>query len=320
MSFTLDPEVAEALAPFLPPPGSTPPPAGEVAPRVAMLEGLFRHADSARPHPGDVAITEHELATPDGATIPLRWYARRDADGETGEPGPAALYLHGGGMIAGHADMFDGYVSRYVSASGTPILSADYRLAPEHPYPAPVEDAYAALAWLHEHAADLGADPARIGVIGDSAGGGLAAAVSILARDRNGPAIARQILIMAMLDDRNLTPDPRLAPFAGWTWDDNRTGWQALLGDVPGGPGTPAYASPARVADPAGLPPAYIEVGQLDIFRDENLTYALRLGQAGVPVEFHLHPGVPHEFDFLAPDTAAGRRVIADRVRALASL
>jgi acetyl esterase/lipase len=153
MSFTLDPEVAEALAPFTPPAGSTPPPAGDVAARRAMLEGIFRYADTAHPHPDDVTITDHELAAADGATIPLRWYARKDAPGEPGEPGPAALYLHGGGMIAGRAGMFDGYVSRYVSASGTPILSAGYRLAPEHPHPVPVEDAYAALAWLHEHAA-----------------------------------------------------------------------------------------------------------------------------------------------------------------------
>ena len=223
MSFTIDPEVAEALAPFAAEAGSTPPPAGDVAARRAALEGVFRYAG--------------------------------------GEPGPAALYLHGGGMIVGRAGLFDGLVSRYVSASGTPILSADYRLAPEHPYPVPVEDAYAALAWLHAHAADLGVDPARIGVFGDSAGGGLAAAVSILARDRKGPAIARQILVMPMLDDRTLTPDPQLAPFVVWSWDDNRTGWQALLGDAVGGPDTPAYAAPARVADPAGLPPAYIEAG-----------------------------------------------------------
>lgn len=318
MSFTIDPEVAEALAPFTPAVGSTPPPPGDIAARRATLEGIFRYADTAQPYPDDVTITDHELTTADGATIPLRWYARKDASGESG---PAALYLHGGGMIAGRAGMFDGYVSRYVSASGTPILSVGYRLAPEHPHPAPVEDAYAALVWLHEHAADLGVDSARIGVFGDSAGGGLAAAVSILARDRKGrPAIAKQILVMPMLDDRTLTLDPQLAPFVLWSWDDNRTGWQALLGNAAGGPDTPAYAAPARVADPAGLPPAYIEVGQLDIFRDEDLTYALRLGQAGVPVEFHLHPGVPHEFDFIAFNTAAARRVIADRVRVLASL
>jgi acetyl esterase/lipase len=316
VSFTLDPEVAEAFAPFAEA-GSTPPPVGDVATRRAVLEAVFRYGDTAQPFPDDVMITDHELTTADGATIRIRWYVRKDA---SGEPGPALLYMHGGGMIVGDIDMFDGLVSRYVSASGTPILSVDYRLAPEHPHPAPVEDVYAALVWLHEHAVELGVDPARIGVFGDSAGGGLAAAVSILARDRGGPAIAKQILVMPMLDDRTVTPDPQLAPFAVWTWDDNRTGWEALLGTAAGGPDAPAHAAPARVADPAGLPPAYIEVGQLDIFRDEDLTYALRLGKAGVPVEFHLHPGVPHEFDFIAFSSAAARRVIADRVRALASL
>ena len=152
------------------------------------------------------------------------------------------------------------------------------------------------------------------------AGGGLAAGVSILARDRQGPAIARQILLMPMLDDRNLSPDPRLAPFVLWSWDDDRTGWGALLGDAAGGPDVPAAAAPARVADPAGLPPAYIEVGQLDIFRDEDLTYALRLSNPGVPVEFHLHPGVPHEFEGIAFTSDAAERVIADRVRVLAAL
>ncbi len=318
MSFTLDPEVAEALAPLATEMAAgTPPPVGDVAGRREALEGLFRYTDAAQPFPDGITITDHELTTADGATILLRWYSPEDA---SGEPGPAALYLHGGGMILGNVGLFDGSVSRYVSAGGTPILSVDYRLAPEHPHPVPVEDAYAALVWLHEHAADLGVDPARIGVFGDSAGGGLAAAVSILARDRKGPAIAKQILVMPMLDDRNLTPDPQLAPFALWSWDDNRTGWQALLGPTAGGPDTPAYAAPARVADPAGLPPAYIEVGLLDIFRDEDLTYALRLSQAGVPVEFHLHPGVPHEFEGIAFTSAVARRVIADRVRALASL
>ncbi|GIH94253.1 alpha/beta hydrolase [Planobispora siamensis] len=318
MSFTLDPQVAQALAPIAAAmAGATPPPAGDVAARRTALEALIAHTDAAQPTPDDVTITDFEMATADGASILLRWYTRRDTPAR---PGPAALYLHGGGMILGHVGLFDGSVSRYVAASGTPILSVDYRRAPEHPHPVPVEDAYAALLWLHEHAASLGVDPARIGVFGDSAGGGLAAAVAILARDRSGPAIARQILLMPMLDDRTLTPDPHLAPFVLWSWDDNRTGWQALLGHSAGGPGTPAYAAPARVADPAGLPPAYIEVGQLDIFRDEDLTYALRLSQAGVPVEFHLHPGVPHEFEGIAHASDVARRVIADRVRVLASL
>ncbi|MEO3809186.1 alpha/beta hydrolase [Sphaerisporangium sp. B11E5] len=318
MGFALDPQVAEALAPIAEAmAGTTPPPVGDVATRRAALEGLIAHTDQAQPRPADVTSTDHKLVTADGAAIRLRWYAKH---GSTGTPGPAAVYFHGGGMILGHIDLFDGSLARYVSASGTPILSVDYRRAPEHPHPAPVEDAYAGLVWLHEHAAELGADPARVAVFGDSAGGGLAAAVSILARDRGGPAIARQILLMPMLDDRTLTPDPQLAPFVLWSWDDNRTGWGALLGAAAGGPDVPASAAPARVADPTGLPPAYIEVGQLDIFRDEALTYALRLSRSGVPVEFHLHPGVPHEFESIAFTSDVANRVITDRIRVLAAL
>jgi acetyl esterase/lipase len=184
----------------------------------------------------------------------------------------------------------------------------------------PCRSSYAGLVWLSQHAAELGGDPARIAVMGDSAGGGLAAAVAQMARDRGGPAVARQILIYPMLDDRNTIPDPHLVPFAVWTYQDNLTGWHALLGDAVGGPDTPAYAAPARAADLAGLPPAYLEVGQLDIFRDEDMSYALRLSQAGVPVEFHLHPGVPHEFDTYAFDADVARRSVADRLRVLKSL
>ncbi|MFD0359974.1 alpha/beta hydrolase [Nocardia sp. GCM10030253] len=318
MSFTLDPQVADALAPMAAAMAdSTPPLVGDVDARRAILEQVIAHTDTAQPAAADVTITDHTMVTADGASILLRWYERDDSPTE---PGPAALYLHGGGMILGHVGLFDGSVSRYVSASGTPILSVDYRRAPEHPHPTPVDDAYDALLWLHEHAADLNVDPARIAVFGDSAGGGLAAAVAILARDRSGPAIARQILVMPMLDDRTRTPDPHLVPFVLWSWDDNRTGWQALLGDAAGGPDTSAHAAPARVTDPTDLPPAYIEVGQLDIFRDEDLTYALRLSQAGVPVEFHLHAGVPHEFEGIAFTSDVAHRVMADRIRVLASL
>ncbi|MEO3868301.1 alpha/beta hydrolase [Nonomuraea sp. B12E4] len=316
MSLTLDPEVAQALAPMVAAlADSTPPPVGDVATRRAVLEGVIAHAGAAQPMPADVTVTDHHATAADGTQILLRWYAK---DGSA--PGSAAVFLHGGGMILGTIDLFDGPVARYVSASGTPILSVGYRRAPEHPHPIPVEDAYTGLAWLHEHAAELDVDPARIAVMGDSAGGGLAAALAILSRDRGGPAIARQILIMPMLDDRTTTPDPHITPYALWTYDDNATGWGALLGDAAGGPGVPATAAPARVTDPAGLPPAYIEVGQLDIFRDEDLTYALRLARAGVEVEFHLHPGVPHEFESIAHTSGIARRATADRIRVLASL
>ncbi|WP_456156783.1 alpha/beta hydrolase fold domain-containing protein [Streptomyces mirabilis] len=161
---------------------------------------------------------------------------------------------------------------------------------------------------------DLGVDRGRIAVMGDSAGGGLAAALSILTRERGGPAIARQILLMPMLDDRTTTPDPHIEPYLLWSYDDSRTAWAALLGDAAGRPDVPATAAPARLEDATGLPPAYIEVGQLDAFRDEDLAYATKLSRAGVPVEFHLHPGVPHEFDSIAFTTDIARRATADRV------
>ncbi|VVJ21931.1 Lipase [Amycolatopsis camponoti] len=316
MALSLDPEIAAALAPMA---GAmadlTPPAVGDVAAQRARWEPIIGAASTAQPIPVDVKTTDHFATTGDGAQIALRWYVKEGA-----APGPAVVFFHGGGYVFGHIDLFDGPVARYVSAGGVPMLSVDYRRAPEHPFPTPVEDAYTALNWLHEHAAELGVDPRRIGVMGDSAGGGLAAAVSILARERGGPEIARQILIMPMLDDRTPAPDEHIAPYLLWSYDDSRTAWPALLGDAAGGPGVPPTAAPARLEDATGLPPAYIEVGQLDLFRDEDTAYATKLARAGVPVEFHLHPGAPHEFDSIAFGSDVARRAIADRVRVLKSL
>jgi acetyl esterase/lipase len=207
-----------------------------------------------------------------------------------------------------------------VSASGVPMLQVEYRLAPEHPHPTPVEDCYAALGWLTAHAAELGVDPARIAVMGDSAGGGLAAGVALLARDRGGPALARQVLVYPMLDDRTRTPDPEIVPYATWTYDDNVTGWDALLGEAAGTDDVSPYAAPARALELAGLAPAYIEVGELDAFRDEDVAYARRLAGAGVSTELHVHPGCPHGFESFAPATDVARRSTDDRVRVLRSL
>ena len=316
MSFTYDPEFAAAIAPMA---GAmadaTPPAVGDVEARRALWEPIIAAAGTAQPIPADVKMSDQYATAEDGAQIQMRWYVKDGA-----APGPAVLFFHGGGYIFGHIDHFDGPVARYVSASGVPMLSVEYRRAPEHPFPTPIEDAYAALRWLHEHAPELGVDPGRVGVMGDSAGGGMAAALSILARERGGPKIARQILIMPMLDDRTTTPDPHIAPYALWSYDDSATAWPALLGDAAGGPDVPATAAPARLEDATGLPPAYIEVGQLDVFRDEDTAYATKLSRAGVPVEFHLHPGVPHEFDSIAFNSDVARRAIADRVRALKSI
>jgi acetyl esterase/lipase len=180
MPLTFDPEIAAALAPMAQS-GFTSPAVGDIAGRRAMWEPIIGAASTAQPIPDDVRTSEYYATADDGAQIKMRWYVK---DGAT--PGPAALFFHGGGYILGHIDLFDGPVSRYVSASGVPMLSVEYRRAPEHPFPTPLEDAYAALRWLHEHAAELGVDPSRVGVMGDSAGGGMAAALTILARERGG--------------------------------------------------------------------------------------------------------------------------------------
>jgi acetyl esterase/lipase len=250
--------------------------------------------------------------------LALGWYRTSGR-----QPGSAALYLHGGGMIFGLEHLgvvYDRAVRDYVAASGVPMLVVDYRLAPEHPDPTPVEDCYAALRWLADNAATLGVDPARIAVMGDSAGGGLAAGVSLLARDRGGPAIAQQLLIYPMLDDRTHTPDRQLLPFLTWTYDDNITGWAALLGEQAGTDAVSPYAAPARATDLTALPDTYIDIGDLDIFRDEDIAYARRLADAGVATELHLHPGCPHAFEALARKADVSQRAIADRIRRLRTL
>jgi acetyl esterase/lipase len=273
--------------------------------------------EAAMPEHLSVIRTDYWAPAHDGARLLLRWYTPPGHD--LSAAGPAAVYLHGGGMIMGTVALYDRTAAAYAADSGVPLLAVDYRRAPEHPHPAPAEDAYAGLAWLADHAAELGVDPARIALMGDSGGGGLAAAAALLARDR-GLAVAGQILIYPMLDDRTTQPDPALVPWAGWSYDDNYTGWHALLGELIGAPDVPGYAAPARAKDLSGLPCAYVEVGELDIFRDEAIEYARRIALTGTSVELHVHPGCPHGFDRINPRADVVRRARADRLRALNAL
>ncbi|MEU5032378.1 alpha/beta hydrolase [Streptomyces milbemycinicus] len=316
MTTPMDTEIAAALSPIVAAMKAAPPlaPGDWQTRREVFGTAIAAQAADLTAPPG-VTVTPCSATAGDGATIPMRLYQRQNTQGAS-----LAVYLHGGGMFLGSLDTHDTQCRIYTHLSGVALLSVGYRLAPEHPHPVPVEDCYAALGWAAANAADLGIDPARIAIMGDSAGGGLAAAVALVSRDRRGPALAAQILIYPMLDDRTTVAQPDLADTATWSAEDNLTGWRCLLGDAAGGPHTPAYAAPARADNLGALPPAYIETGQLDLFRDENIAYAQRLSRAGVPVELIQYPAVPHAFDTFDPAAAVSRRAVNNRVRALGAL
>jgi acetyl esterase/lipase len=314
VTYTFDPQYLEVVTAA----GTAPPPVacGDWRTLRATTNEILAFMESQLPVRDEVTRTRYTAHSYDGAQVPLRWYTPQGDD--RGTAGPAALYVHGGGMIAGSVDLYDRTIAAYVADSGVPLLAVDYRLAPEYPHPCPIEDAYAGLAWLHANAAALGVEPNRIALMGDSAGGGLAACATLLARDR-GLSVAKQILIYPMLNDRNTVTDPVLVQYAGWTYDNNYTGWYALLGDALGMPGVPASASAVRAEDLSALPPTYVEVGDLDIFRDESIDYARRVAAAGNSVELHVHPGCPHGWERVIPNADVSERSRADRIRALCS-
>ncbi|WP_444913434.1 alpha/beta hydrolase [Microbulbifer sp. TRSA007] len=313
MSFSLDPEFSRALGKF----GDlldtlAEAPIGDVDTRrkngAVVTQALFQ----GRSFPSDVSFRDFTLKSSDQEEIQLRWYQK-----ENSKPGSAILYIHGGGLICHDISRYDLVIAKYVAASGVPFLSVNYRKAPEFPYPIPIDDCYRAFIWLVQHSQELSIDPTRIGIMGDSAGGGLAAALTIVARDKKGPSLARQILLYPMLDDRTVTPDPELLPFIIWTYEDNLTGWTAYLGNQVGSPAVSPHAAPARLQDAKGLPPAFIDVGELDIFRDEDMQYAQLLTDAGVSTELHVRPGVIHSWELFAPDIPVSQRALADRVRVI---
>ncbi len=237
------------------------------------------------------------------------------------DPGPGILYLHGGGMVFGNRFGGVGAYLPLVATHGAVVVAIDYRLAPEHPDPIPVEDCYAALGWTASHAAELGIDPDRLIIAGQSAGAGLAAGVTLLARGRGGPAIAGQVLVSPMLDDRNDSVSARQIDGIGvWDRTSNATGWTALLGDRRGGEEVADAEAPGRAADLAGLPPAFLSVGSAEVFRDETVTYASRIWAAGGVAELHVWPGAFHGFENFAPaaristDAAAARDAWLQRV------
>ncbi|MEJ3746447.1 alpha/beta hydrolase [Actinomycetes bacterium KLBMP 9797] len=231
-------------------------------------------------------------------------------------PHPAVYNTHGGGMVAGnHRTVELACELARAEVLQMAVVAVDYRLAPEHPDPAPIEDCYAGLVWLAAHAAELDIDPGRLVVSGNSAGGGLAAGLALLARDRGGPALIGQMLQCPMLDDRCRTPSmAQLADIGLWDGRSNLAGWTALLGDRRGTADVSQYAAPARATDLSGLPPLLLDVGSVEALRDEAVDYVTRVWRAGGDAELHVWAGAFHSFDEWVPDATVSRAANAVRL------
>ena len=308
----LDPELRAVLEP-LPTDGAVT--LTDIPAARAKMKKLFTSLQTTLLPIEGVTSQDHSAPGPPGdPAVRVRVYQADDRPPLL----PALFWIHGGGYVLGDVEQDDRLMQQLVKRVGCVAVSVDYRLAPEHPFPAPVEDCYAGLQWLFAHAGELGVDPARIAIGGASAGGGLAAGLALLARDREQVPVAFQLLIYPMIDDRNVTPasyaitDPRV-----WHRQSNHLGWKAYLGREGGGDDVSPYAAAARATDLTNLPPAFIPVGALDLFIDENIEYAQRLIQAGVPTELHVYPGAFHGFDAFAPSAAVSKQFKADRDRVL---
>jgi acetyl esterase/lipase len=232
---------------------------------------------------------------------------------------PAVLHIHGGGYVMGRAAMMEAGHRPLVADLRCCVVSVEYRLAPETAYPGAVEDCYAALRYICNNHRDLAIDTAHLGVMGESAGGGLAAALALLVRDRREFKLAFQHLIYPMIDDRTCIaekPHPHVGEFI-WTPHNNHFGWASLLGKAPGSSDVSIYAAAARAQDLSGLPRTFIATGALDLFLEENLDYARRLMRVGVPVELHVYAGAFHGFQ-MAVDSDVAKRAARDSKAALA--
>jgi acetyl esterase/lipase len=280
----------------------------EVLPARRALGDELMPTDEMLSLGGRITVEERQageikvlIARPAGATGPL----------------PGVVYLHGGGMIAGDLRSDLPVVLDWVEQAGMVLISVAYRLAPEHPYPAGLDDCHAALSWVLDHQDELGLD-GRVVLAGRSAGGGLAAGTALRHRDQGGPQLAGLLLVYPMLDDRNVEAPVR--PADTWSSVSNLIGWTALLGDARGGPEVSPYAAPARATDLSGLPPTFIDVGSADIFLDEDVEFARRIWSADGRADLHVWAGAYHGFEGLVPDAAISRAARAARVEWLRRL
>ena len=309
-----DPQLAEGLAGFeqAVPGGIT---LDDIPATRELLDRLSAATAQQAPQIEGVVSSDHYAPGPDGAAQVMVRVYRPETRAATR---PALLWIHGGGYVLGSVQGDDLKARGLTKALDCVLASVEYRLAPEHPFPAPVEDCYAALKWLAGNAGRLGIDSKRIAIGGASAGGGLAAGLALLVRDRAEFTVCYQLLIYPMIDDTNVAqagPDRPDAPL--WTRANNLIAWRAYLGQEPGGDGVSAYAAASRAEDVRGLPPTYIGVGTPDLFRDEDIAYAQRLIRAGVPTELHVYADGFHGFDAFAVESDAAQRFTAEYTRVL---
>jgi acetyl esterase/lipase len=281
----------------------------DIVQRRAAVASMLAAIEVA-PNPR-VTFEDRTVPGPDGEPdISVRIYRPVESTGQL----PGIYFIHGGGMILGDIEGEDAAATRLCDEVGAVVVSVEYRLAPEHPHPAPVEDCYAGLMWTAKNASELGIDADRLAIFGASAGGGLALATALVARDRGGPQVRFLMPIYPMIDDRNQTPSSHEITDIGiWDRAGNIEAWAWYLG----GKEADEYAAPSRAEDVSGLPPTFIDVGTVDLFRDEDIAFAQRLMQAGVPTELHVYPGSYHASETFAPDAALSQRIWAVRLDAL---
>lgn len=282
---------------------------------VRFIRFMSRFGENRTKAGAGVRVELATLPPVDGAP-PVRVRVIRP-EGVTG-PVPALLWIHGGGMMIGTPTQDDPITTAFARALGIVVVAVKYRLAPEHPFPAPLDDCFTALKWMRDEAASLGIRADRIAVGGASAGGGLAAGVCLRARANQLNFPVFQLLVYPMIDDRTVTrTDIDDTNVRVWSRGSNRLGWTSYLNRAPGSPDVPSEAAPARNETFKGLPPAWIGVGTLDLFHDEDVGYARRLNEAGVPCALDVVPGAYHGFDVVQRDAPVVKAFFQAQVEAL---
>ena len=283
----------------------------DIKERRNVINSLIRMMTAELPPIDNIVIEDRNIAAPDALLeLVVRIYKPTGVSGGL----PGIFFIHGGGMIMGSIETENHKAAMLCETIQSIVVSVEYRLAPENPYPAQVQDCYEALVWMSKNAAELGFDTDRLAIVGGSAGGGLAIATALMARDQEFPKLSFQMANYPMIDDRNETPSSKEITDVGiWDRKANIEAWDWYLG----GKNADEYAAPARAIDLSGLPPTFIDVGELDLFRDEDIEFAKRLLQAGVTTELHVYPGAYHASESFAPEAELSKQIWTKRIEAM---